>query len=262
MGSSYAVEVENSSPRDSLSLRRIRAGALALAMVPLACSSAPVRTDRGSEGFDQSSRPPEVEAQMRGHFEELTQIQDAAVRGDVATMVARARNVAQQQTPSDYPLSWQPHVADVVAHAEALAETTELAEATDRAARLASECGQCHQSTGAKPAFASTEPPPAEASTQSAMRRHAWGADRMWEGLVGPDDVAWTRGAELFSTIPGCTLEPTDEDPASNYIDELCTQVSSLGRLAANADDLEARARVYGDMLSTCSSCHAASSPG
>jgi hypothetical protein len=88
------------------------------------------------------------------------------------------------------------------------------------------------------------------------MARHVWAAERMWEGLIGPEDFAWSSGA---SALKEGWLNPRAvvSDPDDRMrVRELVTQVYSLGAEAEAAQGSEERARIYGEFLTTCIDCH------
>lgn len=86
------------------------------------------------------------------------------------------------------------------------------------------------------------------------MQRHQWAADRLWEGLIGPSDAAWSRGIRMLAEAPLHGTEPS-WDTASDG-DELARRVHELGSEAASALLPHARATVYGEMLGLCADCH------
>jgi hypothetical protein len=78
----------------------------------------------------------------------------------------------------------------------------------------------------------------------------------MWNGLVGPNENAWTSGASALKTG---WLSPQDvvADPRTRErVRELTQQVYELGNRAENLSNSQARAEVYGEFLNTCIDCH------
>jgi hypothetical protein len=81
------------------------------------------------------------------------------------------------------------------------------------------------------------------------MARHRWAADRLWEGVIGNSDVAWHAGLDVLAAAPL-------DEPANR-----AGLARQLQRQAENArrpgpGTLTARAAVYGEILTTCASCH------
>ena len=201
--------------------------------------------------------PEDTQWRMHEHFDHVTAIMAAVVVGETETVAERADALALRKTVPDYPESWRPHVEQMLREADLLREVKSLPEAAASAARLASACGNCHTETGAKPEFGDVMLPSDEETLSARMERHQWAVDRMWEGIVGPSDVSWERGASVFVGAPGCGPEFGD-DEAGRRLGSLCEQVNVLGRRAATATNADARRQVYGEFLATCSACHAA----
>ena len=97
--------------------------------------------------------------------------------------------------------------------------------------------------------------PPAWSDMESHMQRHQWAIDRLWEGLIGPSDAAWSRGIRMLAEAPLHGTEATWDEPAAAG-DELARRVHELGREAATALLPPARAAVYGEVLGVCADCH------
>jgi cytochrome c553 len=86
------------------------------------------------------------------------------------------------------------------------------------------------------------------------MDRHAWAADRMWEGLIAPSDAAWHEGVSELATVPS---KAPKEQPAlaPEFVREL-REVRALGAEARRAHDASGRAALYARVLTTCAGCH------
>lgn len=191
---------------------------------------------------------------MQAHFLGVSAVKDALIDGDLATLTEQAGLLARDEDPGAYPIAWRPHVVGLVEAAEGTAASSDLIEAAARTADLAAHCGRCHRAVEATPRFESTPEPRDDASTEAAMERHQWAADRMWEGIVGPDEDGWVRGTRAFVTAPGCAIDPEDEH--ADAMIELCNRLGGYGARAAEARALDDRARVYGEFLQTCAECH------
>jgi cytochrome c553 len=191
---------------------------------------------------------------MQRHFDEASAIKDAAIDGDLETMHETAKWVVDSQDPTDYPLAWRPHVVRLVEAAQRVAQAGNVDAAAAATAEVAANCGGCHLAVQARPGFGALAEPADDGSTVGIMDRHQWAADRLWEGIVGPSDEAWTNGVRSFVSAPGCRIDP--EEPLSEYMTVLCRQVEGLGVRAASAHAQPERARVYGEFLRTCAACH------
>ena len=93
------------------------------------------------------------------------------------------------------------------------------------------------------------------------MVRHLWAADRMWEGLVGPSEAAWTAGAEAMAetqpAMAGALRASVSGQGAGVFLEEL----GLLAQEAKDARGIDARADVYGRLLGTCDRCHSQLGP-
>ena len=192
---------------------------------------------------------PQLHSRMQKHFLDAAAVKDAVIDGDLEAIRAKARWVVEHEDPGLYETSWRPHVVRLVETADSVREAPDVPAAAVRTAQLAANCGRCHLAVRAEPALPDA-PPPGEA----IMARHQWAADRMWQGIVGPDEDAWRDGTSSFAMAPGCGVDP--DEPLSDYMSVLCEQLHGLARRAAGADDVDARAVVYGDFLTTCAGCH------
>ena len=122
---------------------------------------------------------------------------------------------------------------------------------------LAVSCGRCHEATGKAPVFSEDAVPADREGLGWHMARHRWAADRMWEGLITPSDLAWQLGiAELAE-------EPIASHEATTAGKEMTTEAADMGKwlhdmgkFGGHMPDAEARARFYGDFIATCAGCH------
>ena len=80
------------------------------------------------------------------------------------------------------------------------------------------------------------------------MARHLWAAARLWEGLIGGVDDAWSQGLDVLAATPlpaaelGAAREPLGKQ---------------LQKIAAGArKGTSDHAVVYGELLTTCAGCH------
>jgi cytochrome c553 len=80
--------------------------------------------------------------------------------------------------------------------------------------------------------------------------------DLMYQGLVGPSDEAWKKGARQLGQSP-LTLKDLPKDP--KLTKEIAALVGVIHTLADKADAAvapNARATLYGDVIATCAECH------
>lgn len=207
------------------------------------------------DGAQPPASREEVQAQMKTHFEEVSRIKDAVIDGDLETAREQASWVAGNERPAHYPVGWRPQVSELIKAAERTADAPDIETAARRTANLAAACGRCHRANNVQPRFPNAMEPELSDDVKAQMERHQWAADRLWEGLVGPDDGAWHRGTELFP--PTVCADDFEIDGAiADAMRELCTDIEVLGDQAADAKAPESRVKIYGQLLTTCAACH------
>ena len=192
---------------------------------------------------------------MPSHFADVLEIHSALISGATGDAQRAARELLAER-PSVMLEEWTPYVYGMEDAARRVAEADNLAAAASAASELAESCGRCHLALGVKLTMTVSEAPPAEGDAETVMRRHKWAFDRLWEGLVLPSQRAWALGADAFVDLPYCAQSPTaerDDDAAARARETLL----GLEQTARDAKSWSARAGVYGQMLPTCSTCHA-----
>lgn len=220
---------------------------------------APVPSEPTPQAPDSEPEPSALALQMHEQLALVTAIQQAMVGGDLAQAQAQGQALTEHVRATiddaNAPESWRPHLNAIDGELEALQHADDLRSASTTVARLGLGCGRCHQVQSVTPALPELTPPEPGESFASAMRTHRWATDRMWEGLVGPSSDRWIRGSTMFIVLPGCdetmgASEQAQRDP--------CQHAQSLARRGHVARSLEARATIYGRLLTTCAQCHAA----
>ena len=187
---------------------------------------------------------------MYAHYSQVGEIHSAVVDGSVDATRGPARWLATHQG-DELPEAGQPSLETMRNEARIIAAQRDLAEIGRSLARMGAACGSCHTALGQGPDITVAEPPPTSNVPSEHMKRHAWGADRMWEGLIGPSGSAWAAGAGALGSLP---LDFGSNDQASR----LAKLVHDLAGKAADARGPKDRAAVYGEVLETCSLCHSA----
>jgi mono/diheme cytochrome c family protein len=185
---------------------------------------------------------------MYAHFTQVGGIQDAVVRGDLDATRGPARWLA---THNDDQFGSAGDDAQAMMRNEAriIMEQKDILDIGRSVARMGAACGSCHTATGGGPSITVGEPPASSTNPGPHMVRHAWGADRLWEGLFAPSDAAWAAGAGALASMP---LDFGANDQASR----LAQRVHDLSQKAQTMKDLKDRTQIYGDFMETCSLCH------
>ncbi len=203
-------------------------------------------------------KPASVRFHMQRNFDDLRTVERLLIHGKLDDAKSLAFMLTQRaEDPGIAP--WAADADRVTNAATALAEAPGIDEALRREARVAAACAACHIHTRLAPIFATPPVTPTdEANTASAMARHLWATDRLWEGMVGGSYKPWHDGLEVVAGTP-LPISPATDAPA------LAAQLQALARRALvlqreGAETLDERARLYGEMLVTCAACHASTS--
>lgn len=175
---------------------------------------------------------------MRRHFDDLRLIERLLIAGKLAEgTTLGVLLVREDDEPAMAP--YKPHAERVSRAADALAHARELDDALRKTAIVSAGCAACHAAASARLRL---QPPPA-VPEQPAMARHAWAADRLWEGVIANDTERWRRGLAVLAD------SPFGSPPAK-------LQAFAQGQLATYSTDPDLRAAAYGKVLLECSTCH------
>lgn len=227
----------------------IRSGLFVLSLlVPLgACAGWP------------SGQEEPVTRHMYAHFGRLGEIQTAVIRGDLDGARRSARMLAEHPPLEGFPTSLDSYEDEMRTLAREAGGAASLETAADLTARMASTCGACHRAYEGGPRMDPGGHAARGSDTADRMLRHLWGADRMWEGLLGPSDELWRRGAGTLAEEEGWSDLPSGYSEES---ERLAERVRRVARVARRVDDEARRADLYGDLLETCSGCHQLTADG
>jgi cytochrome c553 len=196
------------------------------------------------------SQPETTTDHMQEHFTQVEATRAAVISGDLDAAREPARWLARHEATQGVPEGWGQHVVQMQLAAQRIVDANEIAPAAAATAEMGAICGGCHQGMDEGAQFTFVAPPPQEAGVVAHMLRHQWAAQRLWEGLVGPSEEAWSRGVAALAEAP---LQPTE---SPEEVGELASRVHELGTQAGEATGFIDRAKVYGDLLATCAQCH------
>lgn len=198
---------------------------------------------------------------MHDHYDAVMKIQSAVIAGSLEDTRESARWLVEHQTPAALPAGWEQHVDAMRTAALDMLNAQDVASAASATSRLGLACGGCHLTYNVSVEFDEVKKPSDKGKTRPHMQRHQWAADRMWEGLIGPSDVSWSRGGNLLFESP---MNP-EALGAEAGDDALLGMSRRIHQLAANAtrvsDPLE-RADIYAEFLANCAACHNALDEG
>jgi cytochrome c553 len=191
-------------------------------------------------------------AHMRKHFAAVSELQRAIARGHLDD----AHELAGWLTGHAEPLQegWEPYVDELQAAARDVSTAGDLPTAAALAARLGRACSRCHEARDAIVSFSWAPAPDETPMLASQMKRHQWAAARLWEGLVGPADQLWKEGADVLSHTKLDVAQAAELNRGD--VAALAGRVRELAKRAGTVTDHDERAKLFGEMLSTCAGCH------
>jgi cytochrome c553 len=208
----------------------------------------------GAGGKPKLEHDTSVRLHMHENFDLLRAIEKLVVRGRLDEAKAFAKSIAE--APDEPGLgAFTEHTIRVRQRAHALSQAKTADEAARLEAQLAAACAGCHEAAGVVPEFTTTalQAPPDEPTVQARMSRHLWATDRLWEGIVGGAEEPWQQGLDVLAAAPLDSPQITGERLA---IAKRLQQLAATARMRKGNDTTADRARVYGEMLSTCAACH------
>jgi cytochrome c553 len=202
---------------------------------------------------------PEGEPTMYSHFGAADDIQAAIVHGDMRAVKEPADWLAEHDIPS-LPEGSETHLAEMQDFARQAGQAATLWDAAHAMAGIARTCGTCHQANIAEPVTAKTAALEPGEDVATHMGRHAWAAERLWEGLVMPSDDRWSKGSKALreapfhaETVAGTASEDVAVLKQVELLEERC---HDIGSKAGTVTDPTERAKLYGELLTTCAYCH------
>jgi len=203
--------------------------------------------------------PSEVEmvASMEAHYGAVILAHDALLQSDIETFRAQLALASQQTLPQSSPREWIPlHEQLQTASADA-AQAQDLDAAAGALASVVLACGTCHAALGTGPIYPAPAADDGVGALEAAMLDHQWATERLWEGVTGPWDAAWERGAVSLTELQVFG----DMGPEVILSDDLRRreqELREIGRAAQTTQALDERAALYGRLLATCGECHRA----
>ncbi len=212
------------------------------------------RTDTASQvPIDQPEDPesPRNPMPMGEHFVQAEQIRDAVIAGDLRGVRTPANWLLENVIAEDVPVRWKVHVPAVRRAAKTIAEDEDMNAVAVAAGRLAESCGDCHQDIGITVHPPERADPLKDDTAFAQMGRHAYAAELMWDGLVGPLDEAWNEGSTMMAEAP------LYGDAAPESVTALADEMHALANEAVEKTG-NARAKAYGKIIGTCAGCHTA----
>ena len=210
----------------------------------------------GGARSGEPSAPPaqEVHAHMRKHFDAANDIQRAVADGRLSDARSQAGWFSSHNDELGSSASIE---LDLKTAAASIVDSRDLLSAGGGVARLGRACARCHEETRANVelGFARFSPPLETGTRQGQMARHAWAAERLWQGVIAPSDTAWSDGARLMGATAIDVSRPMNAEPNPDVV-ELAAKMRELSQAAQHITDNGVRATIYGEMLVNCARCH------
>lgn len=208
-----------------------------------------------------SAQDATVLEHMHDHYDAVVKIQSAVIAGSLEDTRESARWLIEHPTPAGLPAHWDEHVDAMRTAARDTLDAQDVASAASATSRLGLACGGCHLTNNVSVEFEGVMRPSDNGNARAHMQRHQWAADRMWEGLIGPSDFSWSRGANLLFESP----MNSEALGAESGDDTLLGMARRIHQLAANATTVSQpmeRAGIYAEFLTNCAACHNALDEG
>ena len=197
-----------------------------------------------------------TQAHMYAHYDRTKEVHDALVRGNLEGARGGAHWLATHQDANRLPDGSVEYSAQLRTQATQVMEASDLPDAAMAAAQMAGACGDCHRQYDVEPRFLMGAPPPGGSGAKEEMALHVWASERMWNGLVGPDDFAWTSGASALKTGWLSPQSVVKDPKTGEQVRQLIQQVYEVGTRAETTSDPHDRAGIYGEFLTACIDCH------
>lgn len=190
---------------------------------------------------------------MHEHYDAVLSIQAAVIAGALEDTREPAKWLLEHETPAGLPAGSAEYVEAMRKAAGDVLAASDLATAATATSQLGVACGSCHTANEVTVEFEPASQPSYDEKTRPHMQRHQWAADRMWEGLIGPSDYAWSRGGNLLFESPIRDVDHAGEDA------EWKGMARRIHQLAANATtvhEIDKKAAIYAEFLANCAACH------
>lgn len=192
---------------------------------------------------------------MHVRFAAASRAQQAIAFSDLERARSEAHDIAALDE-SEVLRAWQPYFESLRAAAHQVELSTNLRDAAQRTATLGQRCASCHLAIGARVAFPAETRPAAGPTPAMRMPGHQRAAAQMWQGLIGPSDAHWFAGARALSTVRATSFAPRAMPASEPALDDLA-RIRLYASRALAADPRDARAELFGKLLTTCTHCHA-----
>lgn len=201
----------------------------------------------------------DVANHMHDHLGRITTIKSFIIFGDLEKVREPATWLAEHESVFGLAENFGPSLKLMREFSRQVVEAPDLQTAAVAVSSIARSCGDCHLQNNVGLAFGYDSVPDDWADTISHMQRHQWGMDRLWEGLIGPSDVAWARGSDMLVDVPlksSAVVGAATNNVDLAALDKITTRIHALGSRGADAKSQAQRSAMYAELLNLCAECH------
>ena len=197
-------------------------------------------------------------AHMHDHLTYITTIKAFITMGLLEGTRQPANWLATHDRMTELPPSFEPFVDFMRSSAHQVENAGDLKTAAEAVSLLAQNCGNCHRASHVDVEFGFDALPAQWSDSETHMQRHQWAMDRLWEGLIGPSDAAWTRGTAMLAeeALHAADVSENVSAEEARALENIAQQVHELGAAGAGLTNLNDRSQVYGRILGLCADCH------
>jgi cytochrome c553 len=231
--------------------------------IPFFCLCALASFSCGEQPMPQAQlqeSPESITEDMGKHFEQVSSIQKAVIRGDLHDVPGPANWMSANHTMLGAPEGWGPHIQEMRSAARTAAQAKAFDSAASATASMSRACGKCHEALSAAPRIPELGtkglPPEDVVSTVPHMLRHYWAAEQMWIGIVNPSEESWNKGTEALDILPLGPTKLTEDGEVTTDVADWANAVHEISSQMVSANDWDSRAELYGKLLATCAQCH------
>lgn len=201
----------------------------------------------------------DVATHMHEHLDRISIIKSLIIMGNLDGIREPAIWLADHETMAGLPEHFEPYVDLMREYAREVNNATDLKSAAISVSGMARTCSNCHLVNQVEIEFGYDQEPAEWADTVSHMQRHQWAVDRLWEGLIGPSDTAWSRGTNMLIDVPlqpDAVMNESSNGADAADFDRIARRIHVLAGQGYAARTPAARAELYGELLGLCAECH------
>lgn len=192
---------------------------------------------------------------MHEHQDAMKSLQVAIIAGNLDATREPATWLLEHAEPAELSGAGSEYLGAVRGGAQAVLDADGLESAAEAISNMGLACGNCHLASNVTVEFDEVDRPPDKEKERPHMQRHQWAADRMWEGLIGPSGVAFSRGANLLFESP-VKPEVLAKHGGGEEAVGMSRRIHQLAANATTVSEPEEQAEIYAEFLANCGVCH------